>query len=106
MAALFLQAEGFDLASIGSFILPIAVTAVVFYFMLIRPEQKRKKNVQKMLSELKVGDEITTRGGIVGKIVKIKDDKLTIETGTEKAKISIMRWAVLSTGSDAGEPQA
>ncbi|NLM62377.1 MAG: preprotein translocase subunit YajC [Clostridiales bacterium] len=103
---LFLQAtDGFDISTIGSFILPIAVTALVFYFMLIRPEQKRKKSVQKMLSELKVGDEVTTRGGIVGKIVKIKDDKLTIETGSEHAKIQIMRWAVMSTGSDAGAPQ-
>ena len=93
---LFLQAtEGIDISSIASLVLPLAITALIFYFMLIRPESKRKKSVQKMLSELKVGDEVTTRGGIVGKIVKIKDDKLTIETGADKHKIQIMRWAVM-----------
>ncbi|MGI6578385.1 MAG: preprotein translocase subunit YajC [Eubacteriales bacterium] len=103
---LFLQAtEGQPIGNIVSLILPIAATALIFYFMLIRPEQKRKKSVQKMLSELKVGDEVTTRGGIVGKIVKIKDDKLTIETGADRAKVQIMRWAVMSTGSDSGAPQ-
>ncbi len=103
---LFLQAtEGIDISSMVSLILPFAVAGLVFYFMLIRPESKRKKSVQKMLSELKVGDEVTTRGGIVGKIVKIKDDKLTIETGADKHKIQIMRWAVMGTGSDASAPQ-
>jgi preprotein translocase subunit YajC len=73
--------------------------------MLIRPESKRRKSVQKMLSELAVGDVVTTRGGIVGKITSIKDDKLVIETGTDRTKIQIMRWAVLSTGTDAAAPQ-
>ena len=103
---LFLQAtEGIDVSSIASLVLPLAVTGLIFYFMLIRPESKRKKSVQKMLSELKVGDEVTTRGGVVGKVVKIKDDKLTIETGSDNQKIQIMRWAILNTGSDAGAPQ-
>jgi len=103
---LFLQAtEGIDISSMVSLILPFAVAGLVFYFMLIRPESKRKKSVQKMLSELKVGDTVTTRGGIVGKIVKIKDDNLTIETGPEKHKVQIMRWAVMNTGSETEAPQ-
>ncbi len=103
---LLLQAtEGLDISSIGSVILPIAATGLIFYFMLIRPESKRKKSVAKMLSELAVGDEVTTRGGIVGKITSIKDDKLTIETGSDRTKMQIMRWAVMNKGSDAGAPQ-
>lgn len=104
--SVFLQAtEGLDITSIGSVILPIALTAVIFYFMLIRPESKRKKSVQKMLSELAVGSDVTTRGGIVGKIVQIKDDKVVIETSGERTKIQIMKWAILSTSADAAAPQ-
>ena len=105
--SLFLQAtQGLDISSIGSIILPIALTAVIFYFMLIRPESKRKKSVQKMLSELSVGDEVTTRGGIIGKIVNIKDDKIMIESGADRTKVQVMRWSVLNKGSDGSEPQA
>jgi len=102
---LFLTAsEGTDISSLVSYVLPFAVVILVFYFMLIRPENKRKKSLQKMLSELAVGDEITTRGGIVGKIVTIKDDTVTIETGSEKNKIKIMRWAIATKGASASAP--
>jgi len=103
---LLLQAtEGLDISSIASLLLPIVATALIFYFMLIRPENKRKKSIAKMLSELAVGDEVTTRGGIVGKISSIKDDKLVIETGSDRTKIQIMRWAVMNKGSDTNAPQ-
>lgn len=98
--------EGFDISMIVSYILPFAVVILVFYFMLIRPENKRKKSTQKMLSELAVGDHVTTRGGIIGKIVAIKDDKITIETSTDKTKFQVMRWSVSSTGKDGGEAPA
>lgn len=107
LSMLFMQAsEGFDISTIASYILPFAVVIVVFYFMLIRPENKRKKSVQKMLSELAPGDEITTRGGIVGKIISIKDDKVVIESGAERSKIQVMKWAILNKGSEASEPQS
>jgi len=91
--------EGIDISSIISLILPFAVVILVFYFMLIRPENKRKKSIQKMLSELKVGDEVTTRGGIVGKITVIKDDKITIASGKDGTTFQIMRWAISTTGA-------
>ena len=91
--------EGIDISSIISLVLPFAVVILVFYFMLIRPENKRKKSVQKMLSELKVGDEITTRGGLVGKITSIKDDKVTIQSGKDGTTFQIMRWAIATTGA-------
>ncbi|HOV26782.1 MAG TPA: preprotein translocase subunit YajC [Pseudobacteroides sp.] len=67
---------------------------VVFYFMIILPQKKRDKKTREMLNALKVGDNIITIGGIAGKIVNIKDDELTIETGVKRTEILIMRWAV------------
>lgn len=106
MLMLLSATEGMDITAIGSYLLPFVAVVVVFYFMLIRPENKRKKSVQKMLSELSVGDEVTTRGGIVGKIVSIKDDKVTIETGSDRSKVQLMKWAILNKGSQAGAPQS
>ena len=69
----------------------------VFYFMAIRPESKRKKELAKMRAELKVGDDITTIGGIVGKVVSLKDDdSLVIETGVDRSKLRVKRWSVAS----------
>lgn len=83
-------------AQLLSMILPIALIFVVFYFFLIRPEKKRKKEITSMRDSLKVGDTITTIGGIVGKITNVndKEDLITIETGADKTKIRITRWAV------------
>ena len=99
-------AQGLNIGSILTMILPFGVIIGVFYFMLIRPENKRRKSTQKMLSELVVGDEITTRGGLVGKIVRIKDDKLTIQSsGADGMTFQIMRWAVSSKGASSEEVQ-
>ena len=86
-------AQGGLMSSISMF-LPIILVFVVFYFFLIRPEKKRTKQTNDMRNNLKVGDEIVTIGGIIGKITNIKDDQLTIETGSERNKIRIMRWSV------------
>jgi preprotein translocase subunit YajC len=83
-------------------LLPV-VLIVVFYFMLIRPESKRKKAAAKMRDELIVGDEITTIGGIVGKVVQIKDDTITLETGAEKSRVKLMRWAISSKGEQVSD---
>ena len=96
---------GFDISSFATTVLPFAGVFAVFYFMIIRPESKRKKETQKMLDELKVGDDVTTRGGIYGKVYQIKDDKVIIETGPDHTKIQLMRWAVASTGSVATPAQ-
>lgn len=77
---------------------PFIVIIAVFYFLLIRPQKKKEKEAKDMLSSIKVGDKITTIGGIVGSIVKIKDEKVVMETGpkTEPHKITIERWAIKS----------
>lgn len=72
----------------------------ISYFMLIRPENKRKKEAEQMRSALKVGDEITTIGGITGTVVSVKDDKFVIETGADQVRIEFAKWA-LSTNDSA-----
>ena len=81
-------------------IIMFVVLIAVFYFFLIRPENKKKKQLQSMRDSLSVGDEITTIGGIVGKIVSIKDDMITFETGEDRVRLQIMRWAISTTGVD------
>lgn len=81
-------------------IIMIVLLFVVFYFFLIRPENKKKKKLQEMRDALSVGDQITTIGGMVGKIVNIKDDMVTFETGEDRVRIQIMRWGISTTGVD------
>ncbi|MDR0381088.1 MAG: preprotein translocase subunit YajC [Oscillospiraceae bacterium] len=83
--------------------LMLPLLAVVFYFLIIRPESKRKKAAAKLRNELVVGDEITTIGGMVGRVVSIKDDSITMETGADKVKIKVMRWAISSKGAQPSE---
>lgn len=101
------QAAGGPAALISSF-LPMILLFVVFYFILIRPQRKRDKENRDMLASLKVGDKITTIGGIVGTIVKIKDERIVIETGTpsEKQPMTLERWAVRSVEKKASEAKA
>jgi preprotein translocase subunit YajC len=72
----------------------LAVMLVVFYFFMIRPQKKQEKETKSMLDNLQVGDEITTIGGIIGKIVSIKDETVLIETSKDCTKIRILRTAV------------
>lgn len=74
-------------------IIPLGFLAI-FYFLIIRPQQKREKKTREMRNNLKVGDEIVTIGGIYGSIVKIKEDIITIEVGADKTKLTIAKWAV------------
>ncbi len=75
---------------------------VVFYFVLIRPENKRKKEAEQMRSSLSVGDEITTIGGIVGTVVDVKDEKFVIETSADRVRIEFQKWG-LSTNDSAAK---
>jgi len=72
----------------------IAIFGLLMYFMLYRPQKKQEKAVNEMRNSLKVGDEISTTGGILGKIIQIKDDFLIIETGNDRTKLKITKWAV------------
>ena len=83
-----------------STIIMLVVMLGIFYFMLIRPENKRKKEQEQMRSDLKNGDQITTIGGITGTVVSVKDDKFVIETGADQVRIEFAKWA-LSTNESA-----
>ena len=95
----FLEA-GVTGPDMGGTILMMVVMLAVFYFMLIRPENKRKKEAEQMRDTLKVGDEVTTIGGITGKVVHVKDDKFVLETGADQVRIEFAKWA-LSTNETA-----
>ena len=79
-------------------IIMLVVLIAVFYFLLIRPENKRKKQAQAMRDSLKKGDVITTIGGIVGKIVMVNPDTLIIETSEDRVRMEITKWAISTTG--------
>ena len=85
-------------------IIMLVVMIGVFYFMLIRPENKRKKEAEELRSSLKNGDKVTTIGGIPGVVVNVKDDKFVIETGADQVRIEFCKWA-LSTNDTAVEAQ-
>ncbi len=68
----------------------------IFYFMLIRPENKRKKEAEDMRSSLKEGDQVTTIGGIVGTVVNVKEDRFVIETSADQVRVEFMKWALSS----------
>ncbi|HCA30282.1 MAG TPA: preprotein translocase subunit YajC [Ruminococcaceae bacterium] len=66
------------------------------YFLMIRPQKKKQKEEQKMRNSLRVGDEITTIGGITGRVLNIKEDVMVIETGADRSKMTIKKWALQS----------
>ncbi len=89
----------------ASSIIMLVVLFAVFYFMLIRPENKRKKQAQAMRDSLKKGDTITTIGGIVGKIVTVKPDTIVIETSDDRVRMELTKWAVSTTGVQSSDTQ-
>lgn len=89
---------------IGTMLIYLVVIILVFYFFMIRPEKKRKKKQEEMRNSISVGDNITTIGGMVGKIVNVSGDFVTFETGEDRVRIKIAKWGISSTGKDAEEP--
>ncbi|MBR6472154.1 MAG: preprotein translocase subunit YajC [Firmicutes bacterium] len=81
--------------------LPLVILIAVMYFLMIRPQRKKDKAINEMRRSLTVGDEIVTIGGIVGKIVKTKDETIVIQVGSERLKLEMMRWAVSSVTKEA-----
>ena len=75
-------------------ILPLILLLLIMYFLLIRPQKKREKQINAMRSSIQVGDEIITIGGICGKVVKTKEETLVIQVGADKTKFEVMRWAI------------
>lgn len=77
-----------------SFLIMMVVLFVGMYFLMIRPQKKQQKKDQEMRDSTQVGDEVTTIGGIMGRVVTVKEDSLIIETGADRNKMKIARWAI------------
>ena len=72
----------------------LVIIFVVFYFFLIRPENKRKKKLTEMRNNITIGDEIVTIGGIMGKVVQVTEDTITFETGEDRVRMQVTKWAI------------
>ncbi len=92
----------------GTMILTLVIMIGVFYFLMIRPENKRKKEAEQMRSSVKNGDKITTIGGITGTVVDVKEDKFVIETGADRVRIEFAKWALSTneTGAERAKEEA
>ncbi len=77
-----------------STIIMFVLVIVFFYFLIIRPQKTQEKKEKAMRDSLEIGDEVITNGGIVGIIFSIKDDTVLIETGSDRSKIRVMKWAI------------
>jgi len=87
---------------IGIVIYLVAIVAFM-YFVMIRPESKRKKQLEQMRASIKVGDEITTIGGIIGTVVTENAEKVVIETGADRVRIELAKWGISSKNEEPAE---
>lgn len=102
------SADGTAATAGGSSVWMIVFLVLIFvfmYFFTIRPQKKRQAEEQKLRDSIQIGDEITTIGGITGRIVTVKEDSIVIETGADKTKMKLMRWAI-QTNNTASERAA
>ena len=86
-----------------STIIMLVLMFAVMYFLMIRPENKRKKKAQEMRDSLKKGDVVTSIGGIVGKVVAVTESTVVLETSEDRVRIELTKWAISSTGVQTGE---
>ena len=95
-------------AGMGSTLIMLVMMIAIFYFMLIRPENKRKKEAEQMRSSVKKGDKIVTIGGICGVVVDVKESRIVLETGADQVRIEIEKWAISSneTAAEAAKAEA
>lgn len=90
-----------------SLLFPLILMFVIFYFLIIRPENKKKKKTDEMRASLSIGDEITTIGGLTGKIVQVTEDTITFETGEDRVRIQAKKWSISTTAKmEAAEAEA
>ena len=87
----------------STMIIVLALFIGVFYFMIIRPENKKKKEQEALRNSIHKGDKITTIGGIMGKVVDVKDEKIVIETGEDQVRMELQKWSVMSNSTAEAE---
>ena len=86
--------QGNMLVTLATTILPIGLMVLIFYFLLIRPEKKRSKKMKEMLDNLQVADEVVTTGGIIGRVLSVKEDTVLIETGSDRTRLRVLRSCI------------
>ena len=84
-------------------LIPLILIIAVFYFFMIRPENKKKKKAAEMRANLKVGDMITTIGGVIGTVCAVKEETIVIETGADRVRIEFTKWAISTVGAQTTE---
>jgi len=94
------QTEASGGGALGSMLIPIVLMLGIFYFLMIRPENKKKKQLEEMRNNVKVGDNVTTIGGVVGDVCHVKDDIVVVEVGADRVRIELNKWAI-STNNTA-----
>lgn len=87
-------AAGSQWASMLMMILPLVLMIGIFYFLILRPEKKRNREMQEMLNNIQVADEVVTTGGIIGRVLSVKEDTVLIETGSDRTKIRVLKSAI------------
>ena len=104
----FMEAAMATAGGLGGTVIMLVAMFAIFYFMLIRPENKRKKEAEQMRSAVKTGDRVTTIGGVVGVVVHVKDDKFVLEAGADQVRIEFAKWALSSneTATEAAQAEA
>ena len=99
-------AEGAATGSMMSGVVMMVAMLAIMYFMLIRPENKRKKEAEQMRSSVRKGDKITTIGGIVGTVVDVKENNIVVETSADQVRIELAKWALSSNETAAENAKA
>ena len=102
----FLPGAGGEGGSPWTMFLLLGGFGALMYFTTIRPQKKRQKEEQSMRDNLEIGDEITTLGGILGRIITIKEDSLIIETGADRTKLRILRTAIHTNNTQVEKAEA
>lgn len=102
----FALTQGSGGGSFWTMIIIYALIIAVFYFLMIRPQSKQKKKEEDMRNTLEVGDTIVTIGGIIGRVVSIKDEDIVIETGADRNKMKIKKWAIGNNETRAAAAKA
>lgn len=91
----------------SSMLIILLIFFVLMWLLMIRPEKKKQKKVEAMRNALTVGDEVVTIGGIMGTVVHVTDDNITIESGEDRVRIQLKKWAIsTNVRAEAAEAKA
>lgn len=99
-------AQGVSIAGMLTTFLPLVLMVAIFYFLLIRPEKKRSKKMKEMLDNLQVADEVVTTGGIIGRVLSVKEDTVLIETGSDRTRLRVLRSSIAENRTVHDEVQS